>query len=39
MGFRMITVTADAVALGVGLRAEIAKARSTGDGGGDNKMY
>ena len=39
MGFRMITVTADGVALGVGLRAEIAKARSTGEGGDADKMY
>jgi len=39
MGFRMITVTADAVALGVGLRVEIAKARSADGGSGDNKMY
>lgn len=39
MGFRMITVTADNVALGVGLRAEIAKARSAGDAGSSDKMY
>ncbi|MEM7091427.1 MAG: aldolase/citrate lyase family protein [Actinomycetota bacterium] len=39
MGFRMITVTADNVAMGVGLRAEIAKARSGGDGDGADKMY
>ena len=38
-GFRMITVTADAVALGVGLRAEIAKARAEGEAGGSDKMY
>jgi len=38
MGFRMVTVTADSVALGVGLRLEIAKAKaaSTGD---DGQMY
>ena len=39
MGFRMITVTADAVALGVGLRAEIARARSEDGGAGSDKMY
>ena len=38
MGFRMVTVTADGVALGVGLRAEIAKARSEG-AAADDRIY
>ena len=38
MGFRMITVTADLVAMGVGVRAELAKARG-GDGASGDKMY
>ena len=39
MGFKMVTVTADMVAMGVGVRTELAKARSAdGDGSSDN-MY
>lgn len=37
-GFRMITVSADNVALGVGIRAELARARGEGSGG-SNQMY
>ena len=37
-GFTMVTVTADNVAMGVGVRAELAKARG-GDGSGDGSMY
>lgn len=39
MGFKMITVTASLVAMGVGVRAELAKARSTEGSGDSNKMY
>jgi len=38
MGFKMITVSADLVAMGIGLRSELAKARGEG-GSASDKMY